>query len=61
MHAQCKSVQVKIVTNTMASSRSWMVQTLQSVICEIDSIRGHCSISVQHAEAIEWQVELVYI
>jgi len=37
-----------------------MVQTLQSVISEIDSIRGHCSVSIQRAETIEWRVELVY-
>ena len=46
--------------SVMASSRSWTVQTLQSVISEIDSIGRYGSISIQRAESIEWRVELVY-
>ena len=41
----------------MASSRSCLLQTIQSTLADIDVTQN---MSLQQAEAIEWRVELVY-
>ena len=40
-------------------ARSWIMQTLTSVLADIESL-GEESVSLQQAEALEWRVELVY-
>lgn len=44
----------------MACSRIWMLQALHSTISDIDSVGDHSTLSLDHAKALEWQVELVY-
>lgn len=41
-------------------ARSWISQTLTSVIADIDSLGEDTEVSLQQAEAFEWRVELVY-
>ena len=46
------------VVGEMASSKTWMLQAIQSTI---DSVGDHLStLSIDRAEALEWRVELVY-
>ena len=42
----------------MASS--WILQAVQSVISDIDSITSDSNLSIDRAQALEWRVELVY-
>ena len=44
----------------MTSSRSWIVQTLQSTLDDLNGIGDGSVVSVHQAEALEWKVELVY-
>lgn len=44
----------------MASSRVWILQTIQSTISELDCVRDDFVISLQWAEALERRIELVY-
>ena len=48
------------VNPKMASSGSWILQTLQSVISEMDNIAASSNVSLSFAEALEYQIELVY-
>jgi hypothetical protein len=48
------------VTIKMASSGTWIHQTIRSIISELDSIREDSVVSRQCAEALEWRIELVY-
>ena len=41
-------------------SRSWILQTIQSTISELDTITEDSVVALQRAEALEWRVELVY-
>ena len=41
----------------MASSKTWMLQAIQSTISDIDSVG---TLSIDRAKALEWRVELVY-
>ena len=44
----------------MASSRGWILQTLQSTISELDNIAGTPAVSLSFAESLEYRIELVY-
>ena len=43
-----------------ASSGTWILQTLQSVISELDNITRTSNVSLSFAEALEYRIELVY-
>ena len=44
----------------MASSRTWILQAIQSTVSDIDSVGDHNNFSMDRAKALEWRVELVY-
>ena len=48
------------MTIKMASSGTWILQTIHSIISELDSIREDSVVSHQCAEALEWRTELIY-
>lgn len=48
------------VNPKMASSGSWILQTIQSVISELDNIAASSNVSLSFAEALEYRIELVY-
>ena len=44
----------------MASTRSWVLQTIQSTISDLDGMTEDSVVSIHRAEALEWRIELVY-
>ena len=44
----------------MASTRSWVLQTIQSTISDLDGMTENSVVSIHRAEALEWRIELVY-
>ena len=45
---------------TMASSRTWVLQAMQSVVSDIDDITTESAPYLDQAQSLEWRVELVY-
>ena len=43
----------------MASTRSWVLQTIQSTISDLDGMTEDSVVSIHRAEALEWRIELV--
>ena len=44
----------------MASSRTWILQTIHSTISDINSVGDHNNLSIDRAKVLKWLVELVY-
>ena len=54
-----RSLRINLESMALASS-TWVLQAIQSIISDIDSIIEDSTVSVDRPEVLEWRIELVY-